>query len=139
MRFSIALLILAAGLAGSVQVRPCLAAENAPLLAVGVDRVVNIRLWGPASTVVVGNPAIADVNLVNGRSLIITGHKVGQTSIMVLDSAGRELFHQTLVVGAADGGQVAIQRGGEATDYSCAPRCQPLGATPTAPSTSSAP
>jgi Flp pilus assembly secretin CpaC len=144
MRFSIALFILAAGLAGSVQMRPCSAADNAPLLAVGVDRVINIRLWGPASTVIVGNPAIADVNLINGRSLIITGHRVGQTSIMVLDSGGRELLHQTLAVGAADSGQVAIQRGGEATDYSCSPRCERLGAVggspgSAAPTTSSAP
>lgn len=128
MRLFIALSVLAVGLAGSVHVRPSAAADTVPMLAVGVDRVVNIRLWGPASTVVVGNPAIADVNLVNGRSLLITGHAVGQTSIMVLDSSGRETFHQTIVVGAADGGHVAVQRGAAATDYSCSPRCEPVRA-----------
>ena len=126
MRLATIMLILAAGLAGTVHVRPCAAADNEPILAVGINRVVNIRLWGPASTVVVGNPAIADVNLVNGRSLLITGHAVGQTSILVLDSGGRETFHQTIVVGAGTTGQVSIQRGAEAMDYSCSPRCERL-------------
>ena len=129
MRLFIGLSVLAVGLAGSVHVRPSAAADTVPILAVGVDRVVNIRLWGPASTVVVGNPAIADVNLVNGRSLIITGHAVGQTSIMVLDSSGRETFHQTILVGPADAGHVSVQRGAQATVYSCSPRCERLVAT----------
>ncbi|MEY4255179.1 MAG: hypothetical protein RLZZ141_406 [Pseudomonadota bacterium] len=126
MRFSAVTLIWALGFAGVCDVGRSSAATSAPLMAVGVNRVVNIRLWGSASTVVVGNPAIADVNLVNGRSLIITGHSVGQTSIMVLDSGGREIFNQTIVVGAGDAGQVAVQRGGDVTDYSCSPRCEPL-------------
>ncbi len=129
MRLFIALSVLAVGLAGSVHVRPSAAADTVPMLTVGVDRVINIRLWGPASTVVVGNPTIADVNLVNGRTLIITGHKVGQTSIMVLDSSGRETFHQTILVGSADTGHVSVQRGAQATDYSCSPRCERLVAT----------
>lgn len=126
MRFAMALLVLAVSLSGALQVPVSVAADRVPILAVGLDRVVNIRLWGPASTVVVGNPAIADVNLVNGRSLLITGHAVGQTSIMVLDSSGRETFHQTIVVGAADAGQVSVQRGADVTDYSCSPRCERL-------------
>ena len=129
MRLYIALSVLAVGLAGSVHVRPSAAADAVPMLAVGVDRGVNIRLWGTASTVVVGNPAIADVNLVNGRTLLITGHAVGQTSIMVLDSSGRETFHQTILVGPADAGHVSVQRGAQATDYSCSPRCERLVAT----------
>jgi hypothetical protein len=76
MRFSAVTLIWALGFAGVCDVGRSSAATSAPLMAVGVNRVVNIRLWGSASTVVVGNPAIADVNLVNGRSLIITGHSV---------------------------------------------------------------
>ena len=129
MRLVIALSVLAVGLAGSVLVPPSAAADKVPMLTVGLDRVVNVRLWGAASTVVVGNPAIADVNLVNGRSLLITGHAVGQTSIMVLDSSGRETFHQTILVGAADAGHVSVQRGALATDYSCSPRCERLVAT----------
>ena len=129
MRLVIALSVLVVGLAGSVLVPPSAAADKVPMLTVGLDRVVNIRLWGAASTVVVGNPAIADVNLVNGRSLLITGHAVGQTSIMVLDSSGRETFHQTILVGPADAGHVSVQRGAQATDYSCSPRCERLVAT----------
>ena len=129
MRLVIALSVLAVGLAGSVLVPPSAAADKVPMLTVGLDRVVNVRVWGAASTVVVGNPAIADVNLVNGRSLLITGHAVGQTSIMVLDSSGRETFHQTILVGPADAGHVSVQRGAQATDYSCSPRCERLVAT----------
>ena len=129
MRLVIALSVLAVGLAGSVLVPPSAAADKVSMLTVGLDRVVNVRLWGAASTVVVGNPAIADVNLVNGRSLLITGHAVGQTSIMVLDSSGRETFHQTILVGPADAGHVSVQRGAQATDYSCSPRCERLVAT----------
>ncbi len=130
MRHLMILSVLIASLAGGGGVGLCLAADSAPVMMVGVNHAVNIRLWGPASTVVVGNPAIADVNLVNGRSLVITGHAVGQTSIMVLDSAGRETFHQTVLVGAGDAGHVAVQRGAEATDYSCSPRCERVGPVP---------
>lgn len=129
-------LALVVGLAGAGDVGMCRAQDHVPVMTVGVDHVVHIRLWGPASTVVVGNPAIADVNLVNGRSLVITGHAVGQTSIMVLDRAGQETFHQTVVVGAGDAGHVAVQRGAETTDYSCAPRCERASSVPSRPAAS---
>jgi hypothetical protein len=48
---------------------------------------------------------------------------------MVLDSSGRETFHQTILVGPADAGHVSVQRGAQATDYSCSPRCERLVAT----------
>jgi hypothetical protein len=118
------LLTLSLGLiAGSV-----LAADIFP---VGLNEGRRIILHGSAANVVVANPAVADVTMVDGHSIIILGRGYGATAIMVLDHSGRVLFDGHVRVSPPEQGLVTIHHGAESADVYCiATRCAP--ATPAA-------
>jgi len=110
------LLTLALGsIAGSV-----LAADIFP---VGMNEGRRVILHGSAANVVVANPAVADVTMVDSHSIIILGRGYGATAIMVLDRNGRVLFDGHVRVSPPEQGLVTIHHG-------IATRCAP--ATPAA-------
>jgi Flp pilus assembly secretin CpaC len=100
-----------------------LAALAAPL-NVPVDQVRKLSFSGMASSVSPGNPAIADVNVVDETTILVVGKKPGVTNLIVLDRAGRTLFNDRVVVTAADVNGVSISRGGKVTAFACTPHCQ---------------
>lgn len=51
------------------------------LVEVGTHKLLRENL--PVKRVAVGDPTIADVNLINGRELLITGKKLGLTSLLI--------------------------------------------------------
>jgi len=118
------LLTLALGsIAGSV-----LAADIFP---VGMNEGRRVILHGSAANVVVANPAVADVTMVDSHSIIILGRGYGATAIMVLDRNGRVLFDGHVRVSPPEQGLVTIHHGAESADVYCiATRCAP--ATPAA-------
>jgi hypothetical protein len=83
-----------------------------------------VGLYGAASSVIVGDPAVADVYMVDSHSVILTGHGFGATHVTVLDGAGHALFDRRIVVVAGEGGHVTVHRGPAISDYSCSPRCE---------------
>jgi Flp pilus assembly secretin CpaC len=103
-----------------------LAAVAAPL-NVPVDQVRRLSFSGMAASVSPGNPAIADVNVVDEQTILVVGKKPGVTNLIVLDRAGRTLFNDRVVVMAADTNGVSISRGGKVTAYACTPHCAPAG------------
>ncbi len=100
----------------------------APAVAVA-DRMLEaehadvVRLPEPASTVIVGNPAIADAVIHDRRTLIVTGRLYGRTNIIALDRAGRVIFADDFVVGPSTSGQLVMQRGMARTTMTCTPNC----------------
>jgi Flp pilus assembly secretin CpaC len=100
-----------------------LAALAAPL-NVPVDQVRKLSFPGLAASVSPGNPAIADVNVIDEQTILIVGRKPGVTNLIVLDRAGRTLFNDRIVVTAADVNGVSISRGGKVTAYACTPHCE---------------
>ena len=82
-----------------------------------------VRLPSPASTVIIGNPAIADAVIHDRRTLIVTGRLYGRTNIIALDRQGRVIFSEDFVVGPSTVGQLVLQRGTARTTMSCAPNC----------------
>jgi Flp pilus assembly secretin CpaC len=114
-----ALLIAGAGAAGSAA-----AAAGAGPLAVHMDQSVAISLRAPAQSVVVGNPAIADVSVIDARTVLVLGKGYGVTNLVILDQGGRVLFNREIVVSAADAGRVSIWRGAASSNYACSPRCE---------------
>ena len=51
-----------------------------------------VRLPEGAQTLVIGNPLVADVNMVKGNQLlVITGKSFGTTNLIVLDRAGQQV------------------------------------------------
>ena len=93
-------------------------------LSVRTDQAVRIALPSPAKDVAIGNPAIADVVVMDERNILVVGKSAGTTTVVVLDRAGRLMIDRTVVVSANDIGQVSVFKGGAASQYVCSPRCE---------------
>ena len=94
-------------------------------LRVDADQSTVLRLDRPAKTVIVGNPMIADVQLVNDRTLYVLGRMFGNTNIIAIDDNGTEVVNTHVTVGTTEGQQVTLYRGpnGQRT-LACAPQCE---------------
>jgi hypothetical protein len=93
-------------------------------VAAPIDQGVRVGFSAAVRDVVVGNPAIADVTLLDARSAVLMGKSYGVTSLMAFDAAGRTVFNRQVVVSASDAGRVSMIRGGAASNYACGPRCE---------------
>ncbi len=95
------------------------------MLSVGDGQAVHIALSGPVRDIVVGDPQIADVSLVNERTLVVMGKKPGATTVLAFDANGRTLADRQVMVTAASGA-VTVQRGPIASTYACGDSCTKL-------------
>ena len=111
---------------------PAAALAQSQPLSVEVDHTSRIDLAGAAASVVVGNPEIADVTVVDANTLFVSGRGYGVTEIVVLDAYGRTLFQREVVVSAPSSGQVRVWRGGAVTDMACGATCAPTARNVTA-------
>lgn len=124
---------LAASLAG-----PALAGS----LSVPLNHSVRLGLSGSAASVVIGNPSIADVTVVDSRTLFLSGKSVGSTDVAVVDALGRTIYSADVAVSSPRAGHVAVYRGGEKTartDMACSPRCEIAPKAPDGASASASP
>jgi Flp pilus assembly secretin CpaC len=83
------------------------------------------RLPRAASTIILGNPLMADVSVEGGKLLVITGKNYGTTNLIALDSDGKVIGHFNLHVKTSGIHKVTLQRGVGRVSYACAPRCEP--------------
>uniref|UniRef100_B0SYF4 Pilus formation protein N-terminal domain-containing protein n=1 Tax=Caulobacter sp. (strain K31) TaxID=366602 RepID=B0SYF4_CAUSK len=97
-------------------------------LSVSAGQAARISLSAPVRDVVVGNPAVADVSLINERTLVILGKKAGATTVMAFDARGHALADRQVVVSDIPDGTVVVQRGVVASTYACGDRCSQLAA-----------
>ncbi|MFN3931970.1 MAG: pilus assembly protein N-terminal domain-containing protein [Brevundimonas sp.] len=105
---------------------PGLALAQSGRISVEIDQAQRVQLRGAAGSVIVGNPEIADVTVVDANTLYITGKGYGVTEVVAVDAIGRTLFQSQVVVTAGDGaGRVRVWRGGQATEMACAASCSP--------------
>jgi hypothetical protein len=119
MRRTIILLATVLLTAGAAQAR------NASV-SVPLDGVRMVAFASPISTLYIGNPAIADVTMIDKRHAFVLGKSFGATNIVALDAAGIEISNQQVVVFGSGGGVLTLQRGAARTTYSCAAtRCEP--------------
>ncbi|PZN99156.1 MAG: pilus assembly protein [Hyphomicrobiales bacterium] len=90
-----------------------------------VDHAKVIRLPAKAQTVIIGNPAIADVAVQRNGVMVVTGKSFGVTNLIALDASGALLAESLVRVGADSDSVMTVQRGLERESYSCTPTCQP--------------
>ena len=110
----------------AVLAAPAVVAAQSASLNVEIDQARRVQLRGPAGSVIVGNPQIADVTVVDANTLYITGKGYGVTEVVAVDAIGRTVFQSQVVVTAGDGGgRVRVWRGGTATEMACASSCSP--------------
>jgi Flp pilus assembly secretin CpaC len=115
-----AVLLAAALLAG-----PVVAKAQDGALNVEIDRSARVQLRGAAASIIVANPQIADVSMVDANTLFIVGKGYGVTEVVAVDGVGRTLFQREIVVSGGATGLVRVWRGAQATEMTCGASCSP--------------
>ena len=93
-------------------------------LTVTVDKSELLRIGRAASTVVVGQPSVADVQVESPRLVLVLGRAVGETNLIILDSNGDEIANYAILVVPESDRHVTIFHGGDGVStLSCNPRC----------------
>ncbi|MGL5446650.1 MAG: pilus assembly protein N-terminal domain-containing protein [Rhabdaerophilum sp.] len=100
-------------------------AADPDLIAVQLDQAKLLKLPSGTETIIIGNPAIADVNVQRNGVLVITGRSPGRTNFIALDANGTIISESMVSVSAATGAGLVVQRGFDKTSYHCAPNCLP--------------
>jgi Pilus formation protein N terminal region len=98
-------------------------ATAADPIAVPLDQARILHLPDRATTIVVGNPLIADLSIQPGGLAIITGKSYGSTNFVVLDRSGVVLTEKNVEVTVPSEDMVVVYRGGDRETYSCTPEC----------------
>ena len=112
------------GLMLSVSLLPRVAAA-AETMNVVLDQAALMKLPEKVSTIVIGNPMIADIAIQSGGLVVVTGKGFGSTNLIALDRAGTVLLERSIVVSGPQGRDtVQVYRGVQRETYSCTPNCE---------------
>lgn len=94
-------------------------------ILVDLDYARIVKIPEGAQTLVIGNPAVADVTMLkNNKLMVITGKSFGTTNLIVLDQAGGQVGESVITVVPKDN-KLVVQRGQHRESYSCQPECRP--------------
>ncbi|HWJ88791.1 MAG TPA: pilus assembly protein N-terminal domain-containing protein [Pelagibacterium sp.] len=85
-----------------------------------------LRINAPAATVIIGNPAVADVTIQDPQTLILTGKSFGRTNMIILDANGDPIADTVVEVAQLKSDTVTVFMGAQRTSVACAPSCQPV-------------
>ncbi|MEP3279490.1 MAG: pilus assembly protein N-terminal domain-containing protein [Stappiaceae bacterium] len=94
-------------------------------VSVTIDRAKVFNIEEEAGTVIVGNPAIADVTVHDSETLVITGKHPGSTNLVILNSNGKVIIDESIYVEAAKDAVVTVQRAAARYSFSCKGECTP--------------
>ena len=91
-------------------------------IALSMDEVRTVSFAVPVATVYVGNPSIADINMIDARHAFVIGKAFGSTNIVALDGDGKQVFDTQIAVLASasnSGSTLVLNRGTQRATYSC--------------------
>jgi putative type II/III system pilus formation protein len=93
----------------------------------GLDEVHTLTFKRPVATVYVGNPAIADITMIDARHAFVQGKGYGRTNFVALNQDGVQVFGTNITVtGVQSGNTVVLNRGAQRITLNCAgQRCEP--------------
>ena len=101
------------------------AAAAAGGVAVPIDQARVIAFARPATTVFVGNPAMADVTVIDPTHVFVLGKAFGATNLIALDASGNVLANDPLTVEGHVASTVTLNLGSAQQTYACASgRCE---------------
>jgi len=101
------------------------AASATGVIEVTMDHAKITKLPAGVSTLVIGNPIVADVTMLKGSGvLVVTGKGFGETNLLLLDAQGNVLDEETVRVAPAHD-LLVVQRGTVRESFSCNPLCVP--------------
>lgn len=110
----------------------CSLPASAEPISVMLDQARITKIPEHTTTIVVGNPLIADVSVQAGGTMVVTGKGYGVTNLVALDRAGKVLAEEVVRV-RSPADAVVVYRGVARESYSCSPYCErriTLGDTP---------
>jgi Flp pilus assembly secretin CpaC len=91
-------------------------------IALAMDEVRTVSFAVPVATVYVGNPSIADINMIDARHAFVIGKGFGNTNIVALDGDGKQVFDTQIAVlasAANASSTLVLNRGVQRSTYSC--------------------
>jgi Flp pilus assembly secretin CpaC len=90
-------------------------------LTVTLDEVRTLTFGAPVATVYVGNPSIADINMIDARHAFVLGKGYGSTNIIALNHDGAQVSNTRVDVMADSNRQstVVLNRGAARVTYDC--------------------
>ena len=91
-------------------------------MALAMDEVRTVSFAVPVATVYVGNPSIADINMIDARHAFVIGKAFGNTNIVALDGDGKQVFDTQIAVlasAANASSTLVLNRGVQRATYSC--------------------
>lgn len=101
-------------------------AGNMQSYTVELNKTEVVRLPGPAASIIVGNPKIADVTVQSSNLLFVVGRGYGETNLIILDTQGNTMMNADLqVVNTLPRSSVRLYNGKNRETYSCMPLCGP--------------
>ena len=104
------------------------AAQAEPTDKGAIDVILNqakiLKMSRPASTVVIGNPEVADATVHDSNPIVLTGQGFGRTNIVVLDTAGNPIFDEQVSVRREQFSTLRIYRRSVTETLSCEPGCE---------------
>lgn len=80
-------------------------------VAVEKNHTLRVTLSASAGSVVVGNPDIADVTVIDSRTIYIVGKGFGSSAVNVTGRDGRSLFDGEVTVTAPQRGAITVYKG----------------------------
>lgn len=97
------------------------------LYSVQINKTEVLRLPAPASTVIVGNPDIADVSIHSADTVLVIGKGYGETNLLILDKDGNTMMSSDIqVITPQSRNQVRIFNSANSRQtYNCGPSCNP--------------
>ena len=98
------------------------APASAAGIALAMDEVRTVSFTVPVATVYVGNPSIADINMIDARHAFVIGKAFGNTNIVALDGDGKQVFDTQIAVlasAANASSTLVLNRGVQRSTYSC--------------------
>lgn len=93
-------------------------------LTVSRNGMLRVSLPASASSVIVANPDIADVNVVDSHTVYVIGRGYGSSAVTVLDRGGRPIFEGQVMVTAGQHDSVTMYKGSKASVMVCSNICE---------------
>jgi len=89
-----------------------------------MDQVRPFKLENPAQSIVVGNPAIADVTVQDNQNILLFGKAPGLTNIYIFDEKGDPADNLIIRVRSPNTDMLTLQRGIARTTFNCTTNCE---------------
>ncbi len=104
---------------------PACPQTSTDLIAVTLDQAKIAKLPTGATTLIIGNPMIADVTMLkSNNSMVITGKGFGLTNLIAIDAEGAIIEERQVRV-LPTKTVLVLQNGNSRISYACNPDCMP--------------